>query len=695
MFRSAARRLAPAAPLLALLCFVAGLALRPMAESDLFFRIKAGQQILRHHGLPGLNLFSFTYPDAPDLDTAWLFEVGAAIVHRLTGFPGIVVGKTLVLLGAFAGAYAVCRRRSAGAVASALALAAAAFVGRERFVERPHVFSLAGGVATLAAIDFLRGEVDGAAALRVGAAFVAAVVVWANLHAGVFVAPVMLGAAALGAALDRSGGARRLALLAGASALATLATPVGFGLYRYLLLHLQLPALHPVDQFPPRRPGSRRAALHLRPPARGGGGCPRRGLLPDRQTLVRGLAPVAPLAVLAAHSIRFGADFALVAAPVLAVSASGLGRRLGERWPALRASPLPAIAAVAALLGFSLAPRLADPGAFRGGLGLDTRELPLAAIAFVDDHQLRDRMYNDFEIGSYLLFEPVGGYPRHRVFVDPRLPAYPPEMHRLLGRSEVGRDEWSAAMERYGVETALLAYAGVNRRVSWWDPERWALVFRGDDARVFVRRLPRFRALIAASEIPASFGFSVDEGTTTEPLDARPSGSPVADCEWSRRVGELAFELDGGLSSRARAAYDRALAAPAGCLAAPEEARLCAWLGALDLEGGRAKSALDLPAAGLGPWRRRPHHADESGGGARGAGPRGRGGGGLGGGRRAGRRFGARPAGAGTARHPARALRMSTRSALSGCGRRSGWPSIRRGRGRCADRPTTSRPASG
>ena len=585
MLRSAARRLAPAAPLLALLCFVAGLALRPMAESDLFFRIKAGQEILLRHGLPGRNLFSFTYPDAPDLDTAWLFEVTAAIVYRLTGFPGIVVGKTLVLLGAFAGAYAVCRRRGAGTVASALALAAAALVGHERFVERPHVFSFVGGVATLAAIDFLRSDADGGAALRVGAGFVAGVVVWANLHAGVFVAPVMLGAAALGAALDRNGGARRLALLAGASALATLATPVGFGLYRYLQLHLQLPALHPVDEF--RAPtwisdaplfiyGLLLAAAV---------GARAAGCLPDRPGLVRDLAPVVPLAALAAHSVRFGADFALVAAPVLAVAASGFGRRLGERWPALRASSLPAIAAVAALLGFSLAPRLADPGAFHGGIGLDTHDLPLAAIAFVDDHQLRDRMYNDFEIGSYLLFEPVGGYPHHRVFVDPRLPAYPPEMHRLLGRSEVGRDEWSAAMERYGVETALLTYAGVNRRVSWWDPERWALVFRGDDARVFVRRLPRFRSLIAATEIPASFGFSVEEGTTTEPLDARPSGSPVADCEWSRRVGELAFELDGGLSSRARAAYDRALAAPAGCLSAPEEARLCAWLGALESRG--------------------------------------------------------------------------------------------------------------
>jgi hypothetical protein len=601
VFRSAARRLARAAPLLALLFFVAGLALRPMAESDLFFRIKAGQEILLRHGLPGRNLFSFTYPDAPDLDTAWLFEVGAAIVYRLAGFSGIVVGKTLVLLGAFAGAYAVCRRRGAGAVASAAALALAAFVGRERFVERPHIFSLAGEVATLAAIDCLRRDVrDGAAAARrIGVGFLALVVVWANLHAGVFMAPVMVGAAALGAALDRGGGARgggarRLATLTAAAALATLATPVGIGLYRYLRLHLQLAALHPVDEF--RTPTWISdaplfiyglllvAAVGTRAADRSA----------DRRTLARDLAPVVPLAALAAHAVRFGADLALVAAPVLAVAASGLGRRLGARWPALRTSSLPAIAAVAALLGFSLSPRLADPGAFRGGIGLDTRELPLTAIAFVDEHQLRDRMYNDFEIGSYLLFDPVGGYPRHRVFVDPRLPAYPPEMHRLLGRSEIGRDEWSAAMDRYGVETALLAYAGINRRVSWWDPARWALVFRGDDARVFVRRSPRFRPLIAAHEIPATFGFSAEEGTTTDLLDPRPSASPVADCEWSRRVGELAFELDGGLSSRSRAAYDRALAAPPGCLSAPDEARLCAWLGALDLEGGRAQSALEL-----------------------------------------------------------------------------------------------------
>jgi hypothetical protein len=585
-------------PLVALLLLVAGLALHPMAESDLFFRIKAGQEILGQHALPGRNLFSFTYPDYPDLDTSWLFEVAAAVVYGRGGFPAVVIAKTLVLLAVFAGAYVLCRRRGASAASSALALAAAAFVGRERFVERPHMFSLLGEVATLAAIDaVVAGEV--ASAVRVGCCFAVVVALWANLHAGVFVAPLLIGAAAVAAARVRGGGARRLSALAGLAAIATLATPVGFGLYRYLRLHLELPALHPIDEF--RTPtwvsdaplflfavalalGSLAAAFHRR----ADGPLHRPGSIG-----ALALAPALPLAALTIHAVRFGADFALVSAPFLALVLTVLGERAAARWPALGA-PVPAVAVVALLVGFAVVPRLAAAPALRGGIGLDTRELPLAAIAFVNDNDLRDRMYNDFETGSYLLFEPVGGYPRHRVFVDPRLPAYPPEMHRLLGRADLGRDEWSAAMGRYGVETALLSYAGVNRRLSWWDPARWALVFRGGDARVLVRRLPRYRRLIAAREIPATFSFSVEEGTTTIPLAARPAASPVADCEWNRRLGDLLFELDGAASPRARGAYARALSAPPGCLAPEDEAHLAAWLGALELDAGRAADALAL-----------------------------------------------------------------------------------------------------
>jgi len=582
------RSLLRAAPLLALLAFVAELSLRPMAESDLFFRIKAGQEILARHGLPGRNLFSFTYPDYPDVDAAWLFEVGAAVLYGRGGFPAVVVAKTAVLLAAFAVAFGLCRRRGAGPAASALALAAAAFVGRERFVERPHVVSLLGVVGLLAAADLLAAAA-GRRALWIGAALVGGVAVWANLHAGAFVAPVLLACAAAGARLDRDrAAARRLGLTALAVAPALFATPIGFGLLRYLRLHLILPALHPIDEF--RTPtwlsdawlyvygAAFVTALWL---AR------RRGLAPWRQAL----APLV-LAALAAGSVRFGADAALVAAPLLAVALTTLAERLRARWPALLPDPIPSIAAGALLVGLAAGPHLGGPAA--GGIDLDRRELPLSAIAFADANGLRDRMYNDFETGSYLLFEPDGGYPRHRVFVDPRLPAYPPEFHRLLGRDDLGRAEWSAAMDRYGVETALLAYAGINRRVAWWDPERWALVFREADARVFVRRLPRYATLIAAREIPATFTFSVQEGAATVPLDAKPASSPVPDCEWRRRLGDLLFEIDGAPSARARAAYDRALAAPAGCLQAADEVRLTAWLAGIELGAGRLAEALAL-----------------------------------------------------------------------------------------------------
>jgi tetratricopeptide (TPR) repeat protein len=208
----------------------------------------------------------------------------------------------------------------------------------------------------------------------------------------------------------------------------------------------------------------------------------------------------------------------------------------------------------------------------------------------VEEHGLRDRMYNDFETGSYLLWQ---GYPTYRVFVDPRLPAYPAEFHRLLGRMDISRQEWTSAMEALGVTSALLDYAGINRRVSYWDPEAWALVFRAKDARVFVRRLPKWRSLIEQFEIPASFEFTVENGAVTLPLE-EPAASPVSPCEWQFRLGDLHFDLEGTTSAKALAAYRAALAAPSGCLAPQHELSAAAWIGSLDLAAHDFASALSL-----------------------------------------------------------------------------------------------------
>ncbi len=407
--------------------------------------------------MPGRNLFSFTFPDHPDVDAAWLFEVGAAALYARGGFPAVVLAKTAVLLAAFGLAFALCRRRGAGPAAAALALGAAAFAGRERFVERPHVLSLLGIVGLLFAIDALVGR-SGKRGARVAAVTCAGVALWSNLHAGAFIAPVLLACAAGGARLDRDrgGAAGRLGLAALATAGALFATPLGFGLLRYLRLHLVLPALHPVDEF--RSPSWLSDPALFVYVAAFLAAC----ALGWRRFRWTEVLPVLAVALLAARTVRFSADFALAAAPLLAVGLSAAGDRVRARWPLLVSDPVPSVGVAALLAGMAGGPRLGGHG---GGIGLDTRELPLSAIAFVDANGLRDRMYNDFEIGSYLLFDPAGGYPRHRVFVDPRLPAYPAEFHRLLGRSDLTRAEWGAAMDGFGVQTALLAYAGINPRV--------------------------------------------------------------------------------------------------------------------------------------------------------------------------------------------------------------------------------------
>jgi hypothetical protein len=590
---SANRPVRAALLLFSLSAVVAGLSLVPMAESDLFFRLKAGQEILARHALPGRNLFSFTYPDYPDVDTSWLFEVGAAVLYRRGGFPALVLAKTALLLATFAGAFWLCRRRGAGSVAAVLALAAAAYAVHERFVERPHLFSLAGEVGLLVAIDAIVAA-DGRRACGIALAALVAVALWANLHAGVFLAPLLLSLAAVGAWIDRRGDLRserawgpgRLAALSVGAAVSTLATPVGWGLVHYLRLHTVLPALHPVDEF-------RAATWVSDAPLLIYGAAFVAALALIRPRPWRVLVPAAALGLLALRSIRFGADFAVVAAPVVALGLTRLGERLGARVPSVMRGPVPVVATAALLLGGALGPRLvaARQGRPVLALGLDESALPLDAIRFATENELRARMYNDFEIGSYLLFE---GFPRFQVFVDPRLPAYPPELHALLGRADVSRVEWSAAMRRYGVDSGLLAYAGLNRRVAWWDPAEWALVYRAHDARVFVRRAPRFRALIAAREIPATFSFTLAEGTATVPLTERPADSPVAECEWQRRLGDLHFDLDGAASLRAREAYQRALAASAGCLDAGDERYLGAWLGAVELGEGHAAAALPL-----------------------------------------------------------------------------------------------------
>ena len=560
-----------------LLLLVAGLCLGPVEETDLFFRLAAGEQFLRTGHLVHRNLFSFTFPDTPYLDSAWLFDVAAAALYRLGGFPTVVIGKTLVVLAIAAIAFRVCRSLGAGKLVAAVVLACAFFCMRERLVERPHLFSLLGEVALLGLLPSIVQN------RRRQWLVLPLVVLWVNLHAGAFLAVAVLGLATIGALLDRQPlqVVLKTAVFAGVSLTLLVVSPVGAGIFRYLSFHVGIFDIHPVDEFRNLTWRSDAPFILLALATMALLAVSRR-----QPWLLR--MPAFGLAALGAWHIRFSADAMMVLAVVAAPALENVVGRFS-----VLVSRTAAVCFLAVIVTFVLAPRLAE--ASRGGrflmADLDSTSLPTAALRFVERHGLRDRMYNDFETGAYLLWQ---GYPRFRVFVDPRLPAYPTDFHRLLGRMDISRDEWTQAMDGLGVESALLDYAGINRRVAFWDPDAWALVFRAKDSRVFVRRLPKWKALIAELEIPASFDFTVESGATTRPIAKPPVGSPVTLCEWQIRLGDLYFDLEGSKSSKAVASYRAALTAPEGCLGPEHELSAAAWIGSLDVSAGRFADALPL-----------------------------------------------------------------------------------------------------
>src|SRR2546430_11012118 len=86
--------------LLATLMWAAHRALFPLGETDLFFHLKVGDLIVATHRIPFRNLFSFTYPDHPDLDLAWAFQVLVSLVFRAGGFGAGGRLQTLLLTAA-------------------------------------------------------------------------------------------------------------------------------------------------------------------------------------------------------------------------------------------------------------------------------------------------------------------------------------------------------------------------------------------------------------------------------------------------------------------------------------------------------------------------------------------------------------------------------------------------------------------
>src|SRR5713226_6098725 len=77
---------------------------RPLADADIGWHIRTGEQILATHALPRSDPFSSTMQGQPWFAWEWLYDVVLGLLHRACGLNGVVwlcallVAATFVLL---------------------------------------------------------------------------------------------------------------------------------------------------------------------------------------------------------------------------------------------------------------------------------------------------------------------------------------------------------------------------------------------------------------------------------------------------------------------------------------------------------------------------------------------------------------------------------------------------------------------
>lgn len=392
-------------------------AIQPVTDPDFWWHLTAGNWILDHHAVPRYDLFTFTVPDHRWITHEWLSEVFLAMLFRIGALP--LVSITLGLITAL-GFVVIWRAidRQVNFIIAGLSVALGVAVANPIWGPRIQMITF-----VLTALTYLWikrfCESNGR-----GIYFLPALIVlWANLHAGFFIAYVLLGVTFVAEAVKvRLGHPQHLAprrlghlaLIGVAGLAAAVVNPNGWDIYPYALQTQVSPVqqqfiaewLSPNFHLPEVRFFEAALLLLLA------------GLALARRIDLRQFLLLVVGVVLALQSVRHLALFVIVAIPPLATYLQQAWQRFR---PGLKARGMPSNSFtfsvnMLVLLLLLLTVTAASAPVFRQPLGGKRveKDFPVKAADFIAAHPPPGHMLDQYGWGGYLIYRL---YPGQHVFV--------------------------------------------------------------------------------------------------------------------------------------------------------------------------------------------------------------------------------------------------------------------------------------
>ncbi|HSM39020.1 MAG TPA: hypothetical protein VK838_06765 [Candidatus Limnocylindrales bacterium] len=476
----------------------------PLIDGDVWWHIRAGQEVLRSGAIPRVDTWSIAGAGREWTSQDWLANVILAIGENAGPW-----GETALsfLFGAFTvlafwilwRAIAL-RRPEIGWASRVVWLSLGLVLAGPVMGVRVQVLDLL--MATVVIWLLWRYLVDPRRRWLAGLPLVA--VLWANLHAGWLLLFLLGGAVLVGETIDhfwgrnpvegrplrfRHLGALALALIASAAALVL--NPNGVDLYAYPFYTVGITALSRyVMEWFPASLDSLFGWLLL--------GFAMVAVVPSlvfgrRYLRTADALILVGLTVMAWQAIRFllivgpigGAVAAVVLSPVISRTAIGarvspmLGRLARPRRGALGIVNA-ALVVLVILVGVGVAFARTYPAAAEREIA---RGLPVAATEWIEANDPGNRVFNRYEWGGYL-----GQHrPNDPVFMDGRADVYGDELLQMYVRVIGVQGDPQQVFDRYAIDYALIPPDW--KLAAWFDASPfWQRVYADDVAAVWVRR---------------------------------------------------------------------------------------------------------------------------------------------------------------------------------------------------------------
>lgn len=429
-----------------------------LTDGDAGWHIRTGETILDTGSVPRTDPYSFSKFGQPWFAWEWLSDVGMALLHRAGGLKAVVWFAGL-LIAAFAGVllrYMMWKGSNpfAALILTLIATGACSI----HFLARPHL-------TTLLFIPIVAWTIEADRLRNTNKiwALVPLFILWTNLHGGFLAGILLLGATAVGVAIEErkfwSPTIGRYTLLTALCAAATVVNPYGIALHQHVGAYLQSDWIRSaVQEFqsPTFRGESAmqfEALLFL-------------GLVSAAFLLARGKVVetlwIAGFAHMALGSQRHITIFASIATPFVAAQltawwesyAKGQSRKSVaailqqmsvDRAPAFARNSAWAIVFFAALLAFD-GPQMHWPKDFTSVMfPVETMQKYRAKIQ-------TSRLLTTDQWGDYLLYH---NYPQQRVFVDGRSDFFGPEIGKDYVHLLSGLHNWETLMNKYGFDLVI------------------------------------------------------------------------------------------------------------------------------------------------------------------------------------------------------------------------------------------------